>query len=266
MHLQLIEIAGNFLEIQHLTPAPPQEDTRPDPAERAPIVFLHEGLGSLSTWTHRSLNWPQAVCDRSGRAGLVYSRRGYGQSSAPQPPLQADYLHREALEQLPALLSALGLVRPVLLGHSDGASIALLYASALPVSACIALAPHVWVEDMAIAAIEQAKQAFESGDLRNRLARHHDSPELAFWQWNQVWLSPEFRAFDIRAECRSLTAPLLLVQGSGDEYGSFAQLDAIARAAPQAQQLRLAHCGHSPQRDQSEATLAVVENFLRAVP
>lgn len=248
----------------------------------APLVFLHEGLGSVSLWTQRGVDWPAAVCAATGRAGLVYSRRGYGQSE-PVPAgrniLKADYMHREAWEVLPALLKHLthlqhlqkgrtgharppGYGKPVLLGHSDGATIALLYASCHPVTACIAMAPHVLVEEVAITAITAATAAFEATGLRERLARHHADVDGAFWQWSDVWLSPGFRSFDIRATCARITAPLLLIQGEGDEYGSLRQLDEVAQAAPHARQLRLANCGHSPQRDQPQKTLEAIAGFL----
>ena len=231
----------------------------------APIVFLHEGLGSVSLWTQRGLDWPQAICQATGRAGVVYSRRGYGQSE-PAPPgrnvLPPDYMHHESWEVLPALLAQLNIQNPVLLGHSDGASIALLYASQHPTTACIAMAPHVLVEDVAVKAIAQAKTAFESNGLRQRLAKHHADVDGAFWQWNDVWLSRGFASFDIRAECRRITAPLLLIQGIDDEYGTMRQLDEIAVAAPHAEQLRLADCGHSPHRDQPDKSLTAISAFL----
>lgn len=256
----LINIDGIGLEVRQIA----------GNSRLAPLVFLHEGLGSVSLWTQRELDWPQAVCDAAGRAALVYSRRGYGQSDAVpagRQHLGAEYMHREAWEVLPALLRHLqtacaGLENPVLLGHSDGATIALLYASRYPVKACIAMAPHVLVEDVAVQAIAAAKTAFESGSLRERLARHHADVDGAFWQWNDVWLSQAFRSFDIRAQCKGITAPLLLVQGFDDEYGSMLQLDEIALAAPHAQQLRLADCGHSPQRDQAAKTIQAIAAFL----
>ena len=236
----------------------------------APLVFLHEGLGSVSLWTQRGLDWPQALCQATGRAGVVFSRRGYGQSEpvpAGRNQLQPDYMHQEAWVMLPALLQQLQIQNPVLVGHSDGATIALLYASRWPVSACIAMAPHVLVEDIALRAISAAKVAFEatdnaSGGLRGRLAKHHADVDGAFWQWNDVWLSEGFRSFDIRPDCSCITAPLLLIQGLDDEYGTLLQLDEIARAAPHAQQLRLTACGHSPQRDQPTLTMAAVASFL----
>ena len=268
-------------------------------SELAPIVFLHEGLGSVSLWTQRGRSWPEAVCQATGRAGLVYSRRGYGQSD-PIPDVRntgrlgPDYMHGEAEEVLPAVLAALGINQPVLLGHSDGASIALLHASRHPVSAAIVLAPHLIVEDIAIHAIAEAKAAFERsagppqarpapsggsavhevtsvganlhpGSLRERLARHHADVDGAFWQWNDVWLSGAFRSFDIRLDCRRISAPLLAIQGLNDEYGSMAQLDELALAAPQTVQLRLPDCGHSPQRDQPDKTLDAIAGFLQRI-
>lgn len=255
--MNLLETRGTRLEVVQIAGA----------ARRAPIVFLHEGLGSVALWTQRGLDWPQALCAATGRAGLVYSRRGYGQSAAvPQGHrLGPDYMHQEAWEVLPELLAQWQIEKPVLLGHSDGATIALLHACRYPVSACVAMAPHVLVEDIALQAIAQARQAFQSGGLRERLARYHADVDGAFWQWNDVWLSAAFRSFDIRPQCRSISAPLLLIQGLADEYGTMRQLDEIALAAPQARQCRLEHCGHSPHRDQPDKTLQVITEFLQTL-
>ena len=253
--MDFLNVGGVRLELRQMAGSP----------DLSPVIFLHEGLGSVSQWTQRGIDWPQQVCAATGRPGVVYSRRGYGQSEAMHGDLPADYMHREAWEVLPALLNALQINNPVLLGHSDGATIALLHASQHPVAACIALAPHVLVEDVAIKSIAAATTAFESGDLRERLARHHADVNGAFRQWNDVWLSDAFRSFDIRSECRRITAPLLLIQGLEDEYGTLRQLDEIAVAAPHAARLHLPSCGHSPQRDQPEKTLEAVTGFLRQV-
>jgi pimeloyl-ACP methyl ester carboxylesterase len=268
-----VVIEGVQLEVLHI-PAPS------DAKRRTPLVFLHEGLGSVSLWGTRHRYWPQELCSRTGRAGVVYSRRGYGQSDAI-PNVRgagghsgfwrtgrhaADYMHVEAFEVLPRLLAACGVERPVLVGHSDGATIALLHASRHPVTACIAMAPHVFVEEVALRSIAQARDAYLQQDLRDRLSRHHQNVDCAFWQWNDVWLSDEFRAFDMRADCRRIRSPLMLVQGKEDEYGTLAQLDEIEAAAPQAERLELDACGHSPHRDQPEALTHGLEAFLRDLP
>ena len=199
---------------------------------------------------------------------MVYSRRGSGQSDAVSDVrgagrLPADYMHREAWQVLPALLASQGLEKPVLLGHSDGASIALLHASRYPVTAVIAMAPHLMVEDVALQAIAAATAAFESGPLRDRLARHHADVDSAFWQWNDVWLSGAFRSFDIRAECSRISAPLLAIQGLDDEYGTLAQIDDLLLVAPHTQKLILPDCGHSPHRDQPHRTLEAIARYLK---
>ena len=253
--MELFDINGQHLEVRRISGS----------ASLSALVFLHEGLGSVSAWTQHGLDWPLAVCHATDRAGVVYSRRGYGQSQAAPKGrniLKPDYMHREADQVLPALLARLGIASQVLLGHSDGATIALLYASQHPTAACIAMAPHVLVEAVALRAITQARAEFESGDLRRKLARHHADVDGAFWQWNDVWLSDAFANFDIRPECSRITAPLLLIQGTGDAYGTMAQLDEIALAVPNSLQLRLENCGHSPHRDQAQITLQAIVSFL----
>lgn len=253
-----LQVKGTGIEVQRLAGAA----GRPP----APIIFLHEGLGSVAMWR----DWPRHVCDETGRAGIVYSRRGYGQSdSIPdvrgQGRLGPDYMHREAWEELPALLAALDTQFPVLLGHSDGATIALLYASRFPVTACIAMAPHVIVEDVSVQSITQAREAYVSGDLRERLKRYHADVDCAFWQWNDIWLSPAFRDFDIRAECRRIQAPLLAIQGEDDPYGTLRQVHEIAPGG-RYEQLVLPQCGHSPHRDQPDRTRQRIAQFLADLP
>ncbi len=216
-------------------------------------------------------DWPAQVCAATGRAGIVYSRRGYGRSeSVPDVRgsgrLKPDYMHREALEVLPELLDALEIEQPVLLGHSDGGTIALLHASHFPVTACVVMAPHVIVEQLSVDSIAEARDAYQSGPLRERLGRYHADVDCAFWQWNDIWLSPEFRAFDIRAECRRLGAPVLAIQGEDDPYGTLQQLDGIEPLRAQITRQVLAQCGHSPHRDQPDQTLRLITEFLATLP
>lgn len=253
--MQMIQVNGVWLEVQRLAPG----GGRP----LSPIVFLHEGLGSVAMWR----DWPAQLCQATGRAGIVYSRRGYGRSdSVPDVRgagrLAPDYMHREALDVLPELLDTLGVANPVLLGHSDGGTIALIHAAHRPVRACVVMAPHVIVEDVSVASITQARQAFEGGGLRERLARYHADVEAAFWQWNDIWLSPAFRAFDIRCECRRIKAPVLALQGVDDPYGSLRQVQEIAPTQGPFELEVLPQCGHSPHKDRAEATTDRIARFL----
>ena len=196
---------------------------------------------------------------------LVYSRAGYGRSSPAALPRATDYMHVEALTVLPALLDRLGIVDPVLVGHSDGASIALLHAGSgrRPVRALVALAPHVFVEDMSIAGIAEVRRQYDTTDLRERLARRHADPDAAFRGWTDIWLAPAFRSWNIEACLPGLRCPLLMIQGRDDEYGSAAQLDAIERqVGGKVERIELADCRHSPHRDQPEATLAAIADFV----
>lgn len=269
-----VDIHGVRLEVAHI----------PGASAQAPLLFLHEGLGSVSMWAQRGRDWPRELCMATGRAGWLYSRRGYGWSDPVVdvrgvPRMEGfwhvgrhepDYMHREALDVLPALLSQLGVREPVLVGHSDGATIALLHASRHPVSACVVMAPHLFVEDLSIQSIEQARQGYETDagerSLRQRLARHHRNVDNAFWQWNDVWLSPPFQDFDIRRDCQSIGAPLMAVQGQQDEYGSMEQLKVLKAAVPHAVLLELSDCGHSPHRDQPDGLTAALTDFLRNLP
>jgi pimeloyl-ACP methyl ester carboxylesterase len=239
-------------------------------------VFLHEGLGSVALWR----DWPAQLCKQLGLAGLVYSRQGYGQSDATPDVrgpsrtengqrhgrLLPDYMHREALQVLPSLLKTMGIARPVLIGHSDGGTIALIHASQHPVAGCVVMAPHVMVEDISVHAITAARQAYKHGQLRPRLAPFHANVDCAFWQWNDIWLSDAFRAFDIRDELKTIQAPLLAIQGEDDPYGTMAQIEDIARAVPHAQLLKLPTCGHSPHKDQPDAIAQAIQRFIRHPP
>jgi pimeloyl-ACP methyl ester carboxylesterase len=277
--MERLLINGVGLELQRIA-APA------DGPARAPIIFLHEGLGCAGLWR----DWPFRVCQITGRAGLIYSRRGYGHSDAVPDVrgpssvqaglrcgrLQPDYMHVEAWEVLPALLAALGIERPVLLGHSDGASIALLHASRHPLAACVVMAPHVVVEEVSLRNIAAARTAFETGALRSRLARWHRDVDCAFWQWNDVWLSEAFRSFDIRPECAAIRAPLLAMQGLQDAYGTLAQIHALRQKnnrqnrgeRPNDERVvlhELKQCGHAPELDQPELSLRLIAEFLQTV-
>jgi pimeloyl-ACP methyl ester carboxylesterase len=174
-------------------------------------------------------------------------------------------MHRQAHEVLPALLKALEVTQaPWLFGHSDGGSIALLYAARYPTAGVIVLAPHIMVEDVSVNSIAIAKEAYENTDLRERLSRYHADVDSAFWGWNRIWLAPEFRTWSIEAELSSITCPVLAVQGVDDEYGSLAQIRDIQKYVPNTQLLELNHCGHSPHRDQPQALTQACVNFAQA--
>lgn len=231
-------------------------------AQQPTLVFLHEGLGSLALWH----DFPERLCRAAGMRGLVFSRYGYGRSTA-RPHHEhwpVDFMHQQAWDVLPALFARLGVVRPWLYGHSDGGSIALLYAARFPdaVSGLIVAAPHIMVEDISVAAIAQARTAYLEGGLRARLARYHDDVDSAFWGWNDIWLAPAFRAWDIRAHLPAVKAPLLAIQGENDQYGTLEQIYGIAGRAPQTRLLVLPECGHSPHRDQSERLIQEAAQFM----
>jgi pimeloyl-ACP methyl ester carboxylesterase len=236
----------------------------------APIaVFLHEGLGSIAMWR----DWPQALCERLGMRGLVYSRPGYGLST-PRPHAEkwpVDFMTAQARDILPALLDALDIDkrerrRMWVIGHSDGGSITLLYAALHPeeLAGAVAIAPHVFVEDISVESIAQTKQLYETTDLRSKLGRYHADVDSAFYGWNDIWLNPAFRQWSIAEELASIRKPLLAVQGHDDNYGTMAQIDTIAVQVPHAQLAKLDACGHSPHRDApqplNEAIAAFVSN------
>jgi pimeloyl-ACP methyl ester carboxylesterase len=244
-----------------------QIETRLIPAAATgcpPLVFLHEGLGSVALWR----DFPEHVSRRVGAPALVYSRQGYGQSDGLEGPREPDFMHREALEVLPALLDTLGIQSPILIGHSDGASIALIHAasSGRPVAGAVLMAPHVMVEPCSVESIARAAETYETTDMRARLARYHARVDDAFHGWSRIWLDPRFRSWTLAAECQRLAVPTLLIQGEDDEYGTLAQLDAIAEVAPgPVERLVLADCGHSPHRDQPAAVLDAIAGFAARI-
>lgn len=236
-------------------------------AQAPAMVFLHEGLGSVSMWR----NFPDQLCQAVGCRGLVYSRPGYGNSTprAANEHWAPDFMHRQANEVLPAFLCAVGVdvdkQPPWLFGHSDGASIALLYAAHHPaqLAGAIVVAPHILVEDISVTSIAQARTAYQETDLRQRLARYHANPDSAFWGWNGIWLDPRFRPWRIDDQIASIQCPLMAVQGVDDEYGTLEQIRGIARKVPQCELLEMKACGHSPHKDQTDLLIAAVTHFFK---
>jgi pimeloyl-ACP methyl ester carboxylesterase len=232
----------------------------PGDAVRPPLVFLHEGLGSAGLWR----SFPDKVAARLGARALVYSRFGYGQSDGLLQKRTPQFMHEEALTFLPPLLDQLGIERPLLIGHSDGASIALIHAGASKraVAGLALMAPHVFVEPICVESIGRIRETYRTTDLRARLARHHADVDDAFLGWADTWLMPEFLAWSIDDVVAHVTAPMLLIQGRDDEYGTLAQLDRIeARAQGPTSRLVLTDCGHAPQRDQEAAVLEAIVAF-----
>ena len=232
--------------------------------DRPPLLLLHEGLGCVAMWRH----FPEKLAAATGCRVVVWSRAGYGGSQAYAAPRTPRYMHHEAETALPALLAALHIERPVLIGHSDGGSIALIFAGAFPAvpRGVAVMAPHEFVEAETLAGIRAARVAWETTDLPHKLARyHHAQTERVFRDWNDGWLSPEFRDWNIEAYLPKIRCPLLAIQGEADEYATMRQIDAIAAQVPGAQRLKLARCGHSPQRDQESAVLAALADFVGAL-
>ena len=248
--LSFVTVRGRKLEVRRIAGANHDAPT---------LVFLHEGLGSVSMWR----DFPDKAAAATGCTALVYSRYGHGDSDVLGEPRGVDYMHVEALEALPDLLDQLSIRDPVLVGHSDGGSIALIYAAARGAKGIIAMAPHVFVEDISVKSIAEAKTAFESTDLPQKLARHHADAAKTFWGWNDIWLQPDFRSWNIEEVLPRVHCPVLAIQGFDDEYGTMAQLDAIARqTGGPIELLRLADCRHSPHRDQPGVVLEAMSRFI----
>jgi len=231
---------------------------------RPTLVFLHEGLGCIAFWR----DFPQQVARATGCRTLVFSRQGYGNSDPAPGPRTPRYMHEEALEMLPATLAALDIHRPVLVGHSDGASIALIHAGAFPeqVAGLAVMAPHVWVEEEALAGIRLAGEAWNSTDWPVKLARYHQDGERVFHDWHDTWLSPAFRDWNIESSLSRITAPVLAIQGEDDEYATLRQIEVIAeRARGEVELLKLADCRHSPHRDQPAAVLGALGQFVECL-
>ena len=227
------------------------------------IVMLHEGLGSVALWK----DFPRAVAERTGCGVFVYSRYGHGSSERLLEKRPVSFMHHEAEVVLPELLKTFAIRRPILLGHSDGGSIALIYAGKFPESprALILEAPHVFVEDLSIASITAAKVNFRTTDFREKLAKYHAHVEETFWGWNDIWLDPAFRSWNIEPSLDTIRCPILCIQGEQDEYGTPAQVEAIRSRVPDTEIVMLADCKHSAHRDQREKTLKAVAEFVKRV-
>jgi pimeloyl-ACP methyl ester carboxylesterase len=251
--MPLVDIAGARLEYDWIAPARAGEPT---------LVFLHEGLGSVSLWR----DFPRALATWTGCGALVYSRLGHGRSDPFRAARTPRFMHDEALVTLPAVLRQFSIEDAILVGHSDGGSIAIIYAgSGLgPVRGLLLEAPHVFVEDLSVASIARVRVLYESSDLAARLARHHGTnTDTMFRGWNDVWLLPEFRDWNLEAFLPSIQAPILLIQGENDEYGTRRQVEAIAaQAGGSVSTLLLADCGHAPHVDRSNEVLEAMAAFI----
>lgn len=233
----------------------------PPPMAAPTIVMLHEGLGSIEMWK----DFPERLARETGHGVFVYSRAGYGQSDAADLPYKPDYMTREAVDVLPHVLNAIGAQRVVLLGHSDGASIAAIYGgsvSDMRVRGLVLIAPHFFTEPAGLDAITRAKQAFENGDLRDKLAKYHHNPDAVFRGWNDAWLNPDFADWNIGEAIDHWRIPVLAIQGTADEYGSLAQIEEIdQRIYSPLETLILEDCGHVPHRERPDETAAAITEF-----
>ena len=246
-----VAVQGHRLEVQRI---PGREHHATE------LVFLHEGLGSISLWK----DFPARVAAATGFPAVIYSRYGSGNSDLLEEPRPVTFMHDEALKALPELLAKLNLETPILIGHSDGASIALIYAGVHNrVRGLVLLAPHVFVEDLSVKSIAEAKVKFETTNLPEKLARHHRDAARTFWGWNNLWLHPDFRGWNIEEYLPRITCPILVIQGLDDQYGTMTQPEAIARQSRgPVEILRLTDCRHSPHRDQPDAVLEGIAQFV----
>jgi pimeloyl-ACP methyl ester carboxylesterase len=238
----------------------------PGPEDAPTLVFLHEGLGCVAMWR----DFPATLAAATGCGALVYSRLGYGRSDACVLPRSVRFMHDEGLHVLPALLDLVGIRECVLIGHSDGGSIALIYAGgtpAAPLRGVIAEAPHVFREEVSVRSIQRAKESYENGNLRERLEKYHGAnSDCAFWGWSEAWLHPDFANWSLEEYLPRIKVPLLVIQGEDDEYGTLAQVEAIARqAGAEAEVIMVPQCGHVPHREQEAVTFQAMARFVSRV-
>jgi pimeloyl-ACP methyl ester carboxylesterase len=241
-----VDLPGGSLELLDL------------PGEEPALLLMHEGLGSVRLWR----SFPELLAQASGRRVVTFSRFGHGMSDPPPAPRTPQFMHQEAREVVPELIDALELDSPVLVGHSDGASIALIYAAEHECRAVVAIAPHVFVEEKCLTEIRLARDAYLDGGLRDRMARHHRDPDAAFFGWNDVWLDPAFPDWDLRGLLPNIHCPLLLIQGLRDQYGTLAQLDAIEQTVAGPVKRVELDCRHSPPTELPDETVTAVAAFL----
>ena len=263
--MPFVNAGGHRLDYEWIGPGP--EDT-------PTLVFLHEGLGSVAMWR----DFPAKVAEATGLGTLVYSRYGYGKSDVLEEARKVEYMHDEAFVALPEVLNELGVKTPILIGHSDGGSIALLYGGSVAERrtgkgvdgpeplALITMAAHVFVEQLSVDSIAAAKTAYETTDLPKRLGRYHDDVDKTFWGWNHIWLLPDFFYWNIEAYLPTITCPVLAMQGEDDEYGTVKQVEAIRdKSGGPVTVCMLPKCKHSPHRDQPELTLDAMKAFISQV-
>ena len=237
-------------------------------SRRATPVFLQSSCFTrASARSHIGKTFPSLLAEATGAGVFLYSRYGHGGSDALNERRGVDYMHREAQVVLPEILRQAGIERPLLLGHSDGASIAIIYAGTFPDSAAglILEAPHVFVEDISVSSIAQAREQYQGTDLPRRLGRYHTNADSLFWGWNNIWLDPGFRDWNIESFLDAIRCPVLVLQGAEDEYGTIRQIEAIQRRIPAVSTIVLDGCKHTPHRDRCETTVSAISQFLQAL-
>ena len=259
--LPTVAVPGGRVEYDDV-PAAPRQGRDDDAGGLAPLLFLHEGLGSAALWR----GFHRRIAEAGGRRAVAYSRLGHGWSDPPPARRTMRSMHSEAATVVPALREALNLDAPVVVGHSDGASIGLPHAAGHEVSGLVVLGPHVFVEESGLVAIRAARAAFVEGGLRTRMARHHRDPDTTFHNWNDVWLDPAFTDWDLRPELPGITCPVLAVQGTDDPYGTVAHVEAVRDGARGPVELLVLPCAHAPHLEAPDETAAAILTYLADRP